>query len=138
MPDARQARSQGLGRGRKRSTAGEHAAVIPHSSGHLGLPLTGLYKAPASNEHGCAPCEKADVPENALGLRNRLVDVMHPKHLVVDQALDHVEDAPTQQKSASQKLVRPDQMLAMGCAAEDEEPDHHEDIGRAVEDTVPK
>ena len=57
---------------------------------------------------------------------------------MVDDALDEVEQSPSQKEAADEELVRPQQVLPVSCPPQDEQADHNEDVGRAVKNTIPE
>ena len=70
--------------------------------------------------------------------RDSLIDVMYSQQLVIDEALDEVEQPPSDKEAAKEQLVRPEQMLPVGGPPQDEETNDDEDVRGAVEDAVPE
>jgi hypothetical protein len=58
--------------------------------------------------------------------------------MMIHNTFHRVENAKAKQHGAGEKLCRPKEMRPLCGAPEQEQSHQHEDIGRAVEDTVPK
>src|SRR5690349_24845174 len=68
---------------------------------------------PPTHEHRGSPNQEAKIPPDPLVARHRLIDVMDPEDLVIDHALDQVENAEAHQHRAREQLTGPAYMRAM-------------------------
>jgi len=58
---------------------------------------------PPGNEHGRSPDQESDVPEDPLRARHRFVDVVDAQDLVVDEALNDIEQPEADQHRGRQQ-----------------------------------
>ena len=65
-----------------------------------------------------------------------LVDVVNAEQVMVDQALNHIENAETDQHRPGEELPGPPEMRPMRGTPERDQSEHDEDVGRGVEKPV--
>src|SRR3954447_15419528 len=112
-------------------------------SGRCTLPcmhvlFAGAHEHPAYDEHRRTPHQEADVPIDTVLDRNQLIDMVNAEDLVVNKALDHIENPKAYQNRANEQPVRPIEMAAVRVTPEDEQASHDENICTAVKNTVPE
>jgi hypothetical protein len=74
----------------------------------------------------------------AMDEGDHLIDMMNSKQVVIDDAFDQVEDAPTKQRRAPDQFSRPIHVSRMRNAPQPVQSEHDEDVRHAVEDAVPQ
>src|SRR5687767_12911667 len=69
--------------------------------------VTRAHQVPAVEEHHESPREKAEIPPDPLRCGHGLVDMMYSEQLMVDDALDRVEEAEAEQQCADEVTRAP-------------------------------
>jgi hypothetical protein len=93
---------------------------------------------PAADQHRSPPGKEAQVPVDPLLPRHRLVDVVDPEKVVVDDAFDQVEDAEAHEDAPHQELTQPAEMGPTGRPPQDDQAEHDEHVRGRVEQPVPE
>ncbi len=99
-------------------------------------PLTRAVERPATEDHRCAPDQEADIPVDPLLPRDRLVDVVQAKQMVVDHALNDVEEYRSRSASCRREASRTTRDVYGGRSAKARQAKHDEDVGRGMEEPV--
>ena len=99
-------------------------------------PLTRAVEGPATDDHRRAPDQKTDIPVDPLLPRDRLVDVVQAKQVVVDHALNDVERTEANQHRPGEEFPRPPEVRPVGGPPECDQSENDKDVGRGVEEPV--
>ena len=68
--------------------------------------------------------------------RDGLVDVVNAEQVMVDHALNHIENAEADQHRPGEEFPGPPEMRPMRGTPERDQSEHDEDVGRGVEEPV--
>jgi hypothetical protein len=95
-------------------------------------------QGPAAAQHRSTPAEEAQVPIEPLLPRHRLVDMVDPEQVVIDDTFHQVEDAEAHEDATHQELTRPTDVGPARRPPEDDQAKHDEDVSDRVEEPVPQ
>src|ERR1700704_846703 len=74
---------------------------------------SGSNHRPAYRCHCEAPDQESSIPINLLRPGDDLIDVVHAENLVINDALNEIEEAPPEQQSANEHLIGPVKMASV-------------------------
>ncbi len=87
-------------------------------------------KQPAAHKHDPTPHQKAQVPGKLVGTWPHVVDL---EEMVINDALDQVEEPPSNQKRSNKDPGRPKDVNTANCSPEYNQAHHGEDVRCGME-----